>query len=220
MGTEIERTDGTRYRTAWCEPVYGARLSAALEEAERNVGDMNIPIIGPAEATEAYQAIRTFEAGLRERTPDAEITRMLTKLSVVFPDRRLSERELDARFGLYCDELRDIPGDILGRAMRQAIRTLTFFPAVAEIRKLAEPDLIKRRWRLATLRRLVAKHERDYEPPIPESELCRPEDVQQILAEVAAAYPSRRQEGAKDGGKGKGSGRTGTSPGEGRSATG
>ena len=144
-----------------------------------------MPIVEPEEAEEARRAVQVFEAGIAGCLPE-HVDRMLTKLATAYPPARgLSEEEAEAKRLIYAELLHDLPYDILSAAFRRAAQTCKFFPTVAEIRQAAEPALTMRRWRLFCLQRLIGKHERDYLPPIPPEELCKPEDAKRILADLA-----------------------------------
>lgn len=101
---------------------------------------------------------------------------MMAKLAIGYPGQRVSDREADARLELYTEQLSDIPPDVLGMAFREAVRTIKFFPSIAEIRaiasKLPNPRL-EREWFLQELLRRHAEPEEVREPNVsPEERLA------------------------------------------------
>jgi hypothetical protein len=167
-------------------PVFGPKLTSALADAERGGREELIPVLDKPEADEAREMVSAFDVYLSTGSPPDETNRMLTKLSVIYPQSAVakgSEAEARALLGTYCELLADIPGPILGRAIKSIGQTSRFFPSVAEIREAAAPELNALRWRRFTLARMVAKHEREWQAP---KDLCPPEEAARIVAEVHA----------------------------------
>jgi hypothetical protein len=86
---------------------------------------------------------------------------MMTKLALGYPNQKLTDVEAEARMELYAEQLADIPYDMLGPAFAAAIRTLKFFPTIAELRDLAtaQPAPPRRR-RQHRIEMLLAAHGR------------------------------------------------------------
>lgn len=171
-------------------PDFGPKLLSALGDAERGGRDELLPVLEPDTADEARAIIAAFDQNLAAGCPKDEVARMFTRLSVLFPQSahaKQSDDEAAVTLATYVDLLCDIPGDVLAPAFKAVAQRCKFFPTVAEIREAAAPELNNRRWRLMTLRRLLVKHEREWEPPLAPEDQCSPEDAKRILAEVAAA---------------------------------
>jgi hypothetical protein len=117
---------------------------------------------------------------------------MVTKMSLAYPNARLSDVEATERMQLYAELLRDIPFDILSSAFRRVVQTNRFFPTVAEIREAAAPGLAARRGTIVGLRLLLHKHDREWSPPIPENDRVKPGDTARILAEVSEEIRRKR----------------------------
>ena len=98
----------------------------------------------------------------------------LLALVTVYPPRDDDEEVSKRRFTLYHEALRDLPADVLWDACMECVRTVTFFPMPAEIRKAAEPMMGKRRRMLVQLKAL-----RDYR-------IERPEPLQRLSTEEQA----------------------------------
>jgi hypothetical protein len=90
---------------------------------------------------------------------------MIGKLANACRDRKLSDDEADLRIEQYTEGLDDIPHDILTDAYKTAIKTMTFFPSVAEFRALCG-ELSRRKWRLSRVNTLLASHARGGTPAL------------------------------------------------------
>lgn len=144
---------------------------------------MEVPILGKTLADEARSALAAYEAGL-QNTPREEIERMIGRLATLFPAARVSDAEAEQRLSLYTGLLEDIPADILAGAFRAAAQTCTFFPAVAEIRKLAEDQFAARRRRRAILRAMVKRHDHEWTRPLRPEDIPTQEEIDQIKREA------------------------------------
>lgn len=95
-----------------------------------------------------------------------ETRRMVAKLALGFPNaQRLSDEDAEARLELYATALADVPADTLDHACKEALRKFKFFPAAAELRALCR-DPHRRAFRLARAKFLIAKHDREWKPPV------------------------------------------------------
>lgn len=126
-------------------------------------------------------AIVDFEAANMPADPD-EISRMIGKIAILFPNAKLSTSEAEAQNQLYVELLSDIPADILGGAFRKCAQTLKFFPTVAEIRSAAMPEMAMRSWRLMRMKALALKSER--EPLQPAKVIVTDEQRDEIKASI------------------------------------
>lgn len=109
---------------------------------------------------------------------------MIGRLATLFPAARVSDAEAEQRLSLYTGLLEDIPADILSAAFKTAAQTCTFFPAVAEIRKIAENEFAARRRRRAILREMIRKHEREWKAPLRPEDIPTQEEIDQIKREA------------------------------------
>ncbi len=107
----------------------------------------------------------------------SEIQRMVTKASFAYPAVKLSDQEARVRLEVYADALSDIPADILGVAFLEAVKTIKFFPSIAELRALAHAEALRRKYA-------------DYTPPAndpePEGEPITAEQRAEISRGLAA----------------------------------
>ena len=127
-------------------------------ESEQGVFDL--PAISDEMRQEVATAIGDFEASMGPAEP-AEVSRMLGKLALLFPNGKLSQDEARAQNLLYAEMLADIPADLLGEAFRKAAQTCRFYPTVSEIRTCARHGLAMRSWRLMRLKGIALKHDRE-----------------------------------------------------------
>lgn len=176
--TALQTTDPTKSRTSVSAPRLSSTLSAIVDSDTR-VSDL--PALVGEELAEAKRAIAEFQAA-DVPADQAEVSRMIGKLSVLFPNAKLSEAEASAQNQLYAELLSDIPQDVLGGAFRKCAQTLRFFPTVAEIRSAAGPELAMRSWRLMRLRAIVLESERN--PPTPPKKIITPEQREAIKEEM------------------------------------
>ena len=125
------------------------------------------PVPTPEEAEGLRQALVTIGQGL-QKTARGHIAQMIGWAVSAYRGEKLSDDEADRRLEVYTRMLEDIPPDILREAFQEAIKTMVFFPTVAEIRKLAAAEVLKRRWTKSRAEWLIFIHERDWKEPEPE----------------------------------------------------
>lgn len=123
--------------------------------------DQRLPT--PAERERLAALVPDYERVLVP-APREAIEETVAMMSLAYPALRITTDEADARLELYVQELSDLPADILDTACRTALRELTFYPSIAEIRKRAA-GLAQRQYRLARIRHLIAKHDAEYREP-------------------------------------------------------
>lgn len=150
-----------------------------MVDSDTRVSDL--PAIAGDVLDEARKAIAAFEAANVPAAAD-EISRMIGKISILFPNAKLSDAEARAQNQLYSELLSDVPQDVLAGAFRKCAQTLRFFPSVAEIRAAAMPEMAMRSWRLMRLRAIVLESER--RPVEPDKEIVTPEQRAAIKAEL------------------------------------
>jgi hypothetical protein len=114
----------------------------------------NLPALTSAEAETARHALDVYDQHPKGSTP-RQINKMMTKLALAYPNAKLSAGEAEARIELYEQSLADIDIDVLGAGFAAAVKSLKFFPAVAELRDLAlkqpAPTRLLHQSRLRTL---------------------------------------------------------------------
>jgi len=152
-------------------------------DSDTRVSDL--PSLSGSTRSDLDTAIASFEAANVPAEPD-EISRMIGKIAILFPNGKLSDAEAKAQNQLYVELLNDIPADVLGGAFRKCAQTLKFFPTVAEIRAAAMPEMAMRSWRLMRMKALALKSDR--EPPQPPKQIVTQAERQSALdeAEVSA----------------------------------
>ena len=72
---------------------------------------------------------------------------------------KMSKDEAKGRLRVYHAALADIPGIIVLEGLKEAIKTCKWFPSVAELRRLMEPQAKELRLQVERARMLAAKHE-------------------------------------------------------------
>lgn len=137
------------------------KLAKLVQDFQPGI-DQRLPT--PAERAELASLVPAFEAALVPASK-AEIRRMIAKLAVGFPNAaKGTPDEVEARLELFAMALADVPADILGRACLEALKTCTFFPTPAELRKLCG-EMAVRAWQLSRIRHLIAKHDAEWREP-------------------------------------------------------
>ncbi len=170
----------------WFEPSIDERLAEPLRQAQSQVFAY-LPVVDEQQAAAIPALIIHYRAGLAPSTDD-DIERMITKIALLYPGAKLSDKEMDARLELYTELLRDIPYDLLTRAFRTVAQNSRFFPTVAEIREAAADAIRERRSKIHALMMLKMKHEQEWVPPIAEADRVAPGDTARLLAEVSAQF--------------------------------
>lgn len=153
-------------------------LRSDLPALAKLVDDLNPYVqrlITPAEREQLAALVPSYEAALKPAKPEY-IERSIGMLAVAFPGAKVSDSEAKVRLGLYIQGLADVPGDLLANACRETIQTCTFFPTVAELRKRCK-DLYSRQFRLARIKHLIAKHDREWREPEPEKPMSPKEQA-------------------------------------------
>jgi hypothetical protein len=146
---------------------------ASLVSPTNSFDHDQVPVVSDEEASIATGALAVYRAA-PVGTSERRINRLMTTLSVGYPNLKLSQDEADARIGLYAAGLGDIAADVLAAGFTAALRTCKFFPSVSEIRELAmsqpAPPRMVRQARLAALVRAHASAEKAKADPFDVSE--------------------------------------------------
>jgi len=144
------------------------------------------PVVGPKSAS----ALRAFasepEPPLAERD---QVDVMIGKLAMATAQPKVSDAEAGERLNLYWRALGDIPLIDLRQAFDHLLRTATFLPTPAEVRKAALGYAGKRLYAKSRARYLAWKHDVEWRP---EGETVNPEELRALLAQTrfTASDPS------------------------------
>jgi hypothetical protein len=106
---------------------------------------------------------------------------MIGKLAMATAQPKVSDAEAGERLNLYWRALGDLPLDDLRQAFDKLLRTATFLPTPAEIRKAALGFTGKRLYAKSRARFLAWKHDTEWKP---EGETVPPEELRALLASV------------------------------------
>lgn len=119
------------------------------------------PVVGPVSA----KALREFsELPEPPQASRDQIETMIGKLAIATAQPKVSQAEADERVELYWLALRDLPVDDLRTGFLDLVRTATFLPTPAEVRKAAINAGSVRRHAKSRARYLAWLHDRDWRP--------------------------------------------------------
>lgn len=136
----------------------------------------DLPVLTAEQRIAAEQAVAVFDQMPRGSSP-SHIAKLFGMAVLAYPAVRMSDGESDARLSLYQSELGDIDEDTLAKAFSLAVRSIKFFPSVAELRAFAKDVPTPRRYVVASrLRALLAQRAPE---PI---DLVKPEQLAGLLA--------------------------------------
>jgi hypothetical protein len=107
------------------------------------------------------------------------------------PMRKLANVEAEAIMERDLRILSGYPRVDLGYAFGRLARESKYYPEISEMVSLAEYPASIRRARRNRASMALMKHNREWIEPIPEDQLCKPEDVAAILAEVDAEFAAK-----------------------------
>lgn len=164
-------------------PTLASSLPAKLNEL---LVSSETPIVGPETAKALAEYARQPEP---PRAGKGEVEVMIGKLAIATAQPKASAAEAAERLDLYWLALSDIPLDDLRRAFVDILRTATFLPTPAEVRKAAVIIGNRRNHLKSRARFLAWKHAMEWTPPV---EIAAPGELDRIKAEVASAFPSNR----------------------------
>lgn len=170
-----------------------ATIVKALEEVRRfRPRWTEFPIVPPEVRQLIPAAIEEVERSLTPAT-ESQIVEALAMLEFALPvGRNMPEVSADARAAIYLKALSDVPADILNAACMDAVKTLKFFPKVAELRELAAPEIGRRQWARMTLKRMAEVHDEHYRPSLTEKEMVKPEDLAKLAKRLGGRFKSKR----------------------------
>ena len=135
---------------AWTPPkeLFDGRMPHWREE-----GIWHPPSLSDGQKTDLPDALAQARQAMRPAGAEALLA-LLMRLAavVVMQDRTVGETMLE----IYVEDLGDVPVDLLDGACRHWRRTQKFFPTIAELLELIEPELAQRRRRLVCLGTLEA----------------------------------------------------------------
>jgi hypothetical protein len=130
LGSSLECKERTKI-----DPVYGYDF------------EPDYALVGPVDA-DALQQMRRALADALVPAPGPMIAKEIARLGMVCKVRAEEVDEIKLRIGVFADELREYPADVLVDACRFWGRTEKFFPAWSELKDLLDVR-VKRRKRLA-----------------------------------------------------------------------
>lgn len=166
------------------EPPLSDKLSALLLSGDS-------PVVGLNTSTD----LRNWLAAPRDEPELPTVERMenlIARLSLATKERATSASEARERLDLYWRALRDIPLIDLGRAFDQLLRTMTFMPTPAEVRKAALRFTSKRGFMLSRARHLVWLHDTKFIAEVPPEQAISQAEMDEIKAAMAAKFPTER----------------------------
>lgn len=135
-------------------------------------------MVGPKAARELMAFADAPEPPAAER---GQVDVMIGKLALATAQARVSPDEAEERLGLYWLALNDIPVADLRWAFAELIKTATFLPTPAEVRRKALFPGDQRRFAKSRARHLVWLHKREWRDP---ADILPPEEVKELLATV------------------------------------
>lgn len=166
----------TNCKTLTPAPSLDVKLSELLLSSDS-------PVVGPKSAV----ALRAFaaepEPPLAERD---QVDVMIGKLALATAQPKVSDAEAGERLNLYWRALGDIPLEDLRQAFDQLLRTATFLPTPAEVRKAAMQQTGKRLYAKSRARYLAWKHDTEWRPA---EDTIPPEELRALLANLTTAHP-------------------------------
>jgi hypothetical protein len=165
MSTALQTTGQAAQLAQWSPPELPERLALLVSNSLPEL----LPEITADEAEQIEAALAVYEAHPKGSTP-RQINKMMTKLALAYPNAKLSVEEAGARLELYEQMLADLDVDLLAAGFSAAVKTLKFFPSVAELRDLAmkQPATprFQQRYRLRTLLEHYRNKPVAIEPPV------------------------------------------------------
>ena len=159
------------------------KLNALLQSGDS-------PVIGP-NSVGALEAFLAAQPALDMPTEE-RIDTMIARLAMATKERRQSVAESRERLALYWRTLRELPLVDLMRAFDDLLRTCTFMPTPAEVYAAANSYRRQREFKASRARHLIAKHNREWAPPLADEDRASPEDIAAIKASLAEHFPTNR----------------------------
>jgi hypothetical protein len=139
-----------------------------------------MPVVGPKSAAALREFLEHPEPPLA--TLDW-IEAQIGTLSIK-PHRKATVADMAMILKTYITILRVYPRVDLGYAFGRLLRENKWFPDISEIVELAAYAKGQRDFKRIQAATLIAKHEREWTPPIPDDQRVPPDDVAALLAEL------------------------------------
>lgn len=143
----------TNLKTPWSGPSLPPSVAKLLVSEGSD-------IVTPEQAAE-IRAVLPALAYAPEPAGGAVVRRMVGKAALAYPSAKLNDQEAALRLEVYADALSDLPADVLGLAFLEAVKTIKFFPSIAEIRTLAGREIGRRRYLEWRAKDLLDRHDRE-----------------------------------------------------------
>lgn len=123
------------------------------------------PIVGPQTA----KALKEFAAQPEPELPaKSHVETMIGKLAMATAQAKVSQQEAEARLDLYWLALNDVPLVDLRKGFEQLVKTATFLPTPAEVRKASMIFGAQRRHEKSRAKYLAWKHDMEWVAPVTE----------------------------------------------------
>jgi hypothetical protein len=139
-----------------------------------------MPVVGPKSAAVLREFVDYPEPPL---ATEDWIEKQIVVLSVK-PQRGRSAVEAQMLINAYVPIMAEHSRVDLGYAIGRLMRESKWFPDISEIVELAVYAKGQRDFKRIQAATLVAKHEREWTPPIPEDQRVAPEEVAALVAEL------------------------------------
>lgn len=134
--------------------------------------------------------LQAYVDGARPPLADEEeIDTIVARLAIALPRKRDQPAVDGAKLDIYTSALSDLSLVDLRAASDWLINNAGFFPSVAEIRAAVAKMAGPRTARIARAQVMILRHDREWTPPIAESDAV---DVTAVMMEALAAHPSKR----------------------------
>lgn len=144
-------------------------------------------IVDPEEA----ELLRQFIAHPEPPPPHPDWLLDQLGMLALKPMKKLADVEASAIIQRDFKLLSGYPQADLGYAIGRLTRESKFYPEISDFIKLVEYPAAVRRMRRNQAETALMKHRHEWTPPIPEDQLCKPEDIARIKAEVEAEFAAR-----------------------------
>lgn len=139
-----------------------------------------MPVVGPKSASALREYIDHPEPPLASVDwIEAQIGNFSIK-----PHRKATVGDMALLLKTYVSVLSEYPRVDLGYAFGRLMRENRWFPDVSEILVHADYCRRTRKFRRSQAEVLLAKHEREWTPPIPEEERVKPEELAALVSEL------------------------------------
>lgn len=133
------------------------------------------PIVGPNTASQLRAFAAEPEPPLAEK---GQVEVMIGKLALATAQGKTTQAEANERIELYWLALNDIPVADLRAAFAQLVKTSTFLPTPAEVRRAALLPGTRRRYAKSRAKHLAWLHDREWKPA---GELMPADEVRALL---------------------------------------